>query len=517
MSDITLLNDFSRVASQNLEYQRNRDRWAFLLDSYVGGQQYKNGGYLTKYQLETSGEYGQRLATTPLDNHCSSVVSVYSSFLFRESPSREFNGWEIYEDVKAFLKDANLEGQSLDAFMKDVATWNSVFGHCWILMTKANLGLESQGAEMDMGVRPYVNILTPLAVLDWTWERSPSGEYELVYFKYIEEILDKTTVVKEWTREEIRTWIMDEVGKRANLDTVEINGLGVIPAVLSYNKRSIVKGIGVSDIADIADIQRLIYNLTSEIEQSHRLDGHPSLVVTPDTQYGSGAGAVIVVPENSDPGLKPYVLEHGGANVASIHDTIQKQVEAINRISNTGGVRATETRTLSGVAMEVEFSLLNARLAEKADGLELTEEHLWKLFALYQGYTWDGVIEYPSSFNVRDTARDFQQLQQAKATATDPVLYRIIDEHLLELLGEEKSRLPYIDINPITGRTYPDGEAIPESLPPLYVSETDPQVPEGQNCSNCEYYKAGEGYCTKFDANVRSVYWCAKWEGHIED
>jgi hypothetical protein len=92
-------------------------------------------------------------------------------------------------------------------------------------------------------------------------------------------------------------------------------------------------------------------------------------------------------------------------------------------------------------------------------------------------------------------------------------MYRIIDEHLLELLGEEKARLPYIDINPITGRTYPDGEAIPESLPPLYVPETDAQVPEGQNCDNCEYYKSGEGYCTKFDANVRPVYWCAKWEG----
>ena len=514
MSDITLLNDFARISSQNLEYQRNRDRWLFLLDSFVGGHQYKNGGYLTKYQLETAGEYQQRLATTPLDNHCASIVSVYTSFLFREEPERDFNHW-VGEDIEAFLRDANMEGQSLDAFMKDVATWAAVFGHAWILMTKPNVGVASQGAELDMGIRPYVNVLTPLAVLDWRWERTPSGSYELVHFKYIEEVVDKFTVIKEWTKEEIRTWIMDETAKQASLDAVEVNGLGVIPAVLSYNKRSVVKGIGVSDIADIADIQRLIYNLTSEIEQSHRLDGHPSLVVCPDTQYGSGAGAVIVIPENSDPGLKPYVLEHGGANVASIHATIEKQVEAINRISNTGGVRATETKTLSGVAMEVEFSLLNARLAEKADQLELTEEQLWQLFALYQGRDWMGEIEYPGSFNIRDTAREFTQLQQAKNTATDPVMYRIIDEHLLELLGEEKERLPYIDINPIAGRTYPDGEPIAESLPPLYIDATDPQVPEGQNCANCEYYKGTESYCMKFDATVRPLYWCAKWEGEL--
>lgn len=171
MADITLANDFARVSSTNLEYQRNKERWTFLLDSFVGGQQYKNGAYLTKYQLETDAEYQQRIATTPLDNHCSSVVSVYTSFLFREEPERELKALEADPLVEEFLNDATLEGQSLNAYMKDVATWSSVFGHCWTLMVKPNIGAETQGQEIDMGVRPYVNILTPLAVLDWTWER----------------------------------------------------------------------------------------------------------------------------------------------------------------------------------------------------------------------------------------------------------------------------------------------------------------------------------------------------------
>jgi hypothetical protein len=348
--------------------------------------------------------------------------------------------------------------------------------------------------------------------MDWKWTRMPSGAYELTYFKYIEEIVDKTTTVREWTKDEINTWVMDDQHKEADLILTEQNGLGMIPAVIAYNKRSIVKGIGVSDINDIADIQRLIYNYNSEIEQSHRLDGHPSLVVTPDTQYGSGAGAVIVVPDNLDPGLKPYVLEHGGGNVASLHSSIEQLVESIDRMSNTGGVRGTETKTLSGVAMEVEFSLLNARLAEKAGNMELAEEQLWKIFAQYQGSEWQGEIDYPGSFNVRDIQREFQQLTQAKSAATDPVVLRIIDEKLVEMLGEEKERLPFIDPNPQTGRTYPDGEPIADSLPNAYQPATNPDVPEGQNCGNCEYYKPGELYCTKFDAPVRAVFWCAKWE-----
>jgi hypothetical protein len=439
----TLHDDFNQVSTTNREYMRNRDRWQFLLWSYTGGEEYRRQGYLTRYKLESNDEYQQRLNTTPLDNHCQSVVQVYTSYLFREEPEREFYSWSGQPDVEAFLKDADMDGRSLDAFMKDVSTWSSVFGHCWILMTKPNLGAATLGAEQALGVRPYVNLLTPLAVLDWTWSRTASGQYELTYLKYIEEVVDKVTVVRKWTKDTIETWTRSDERREAELESIEINGLGMIPAVIAYNKRSIVKGIGVSDISDIADMQRLIYNYNSEVEQSIRLDGHPSLVVTPDVQYGSGAGAVIVVPENSDPGLRPYVLEHGGANVASIHDSIKQTVDAINRLSNTGGVRATETRTLSGVAMEVEFSLLNARLAEKADQMELAEEQLWKLFGLYQGRQWMGEIDYPGSFNVRDTQREYQQLAAAKSAATSPETIRIIDFRLRELL--EDPTLPRVE------------------------------------------------------------------------
>jgi hypothetical protein len=96
-------------------------------------------------------------------------------------------------------------------------------------------------------------------------------------------------------------------------------------------------------------------------------------------------------------------------------------------------------------------------------------------------------------------------------------MLRVIDEQLIELLGEEKARLPFIDPNPQTGRTYPDGEPIPDSLPAAYQLATNPDVPPGQNCGNCEYYRPGELYCTKFDAPVRAVFWCAKWEESEED
>jgi len=517
MANQVLLDDYTALSSTHYLYTRNRDRWEFLYNSYVGGQEYRKGAYLTRYNLETDGEYNRRLLNTPLDNHCQSVIQTYISFLFREEPEREFESWEGLADVESFLDDANLEGMSFDGFMKQVSVWSSVFGHVWVLMTKPNVGAVTQAQEIELDVRPYVNLITPLVASDWTWERLPSGRYELSYFKYVEEVVDNLTVVKEWTREEIKTWQMDDVQRSSTLMSTEPNMLGIIPAILVYNQKGVTKDLGISDITDIADLQRQIYNLQSENEQSIRMDGHPSLVVPPTAQLGSGAGAIIILEQGSDPGLNPYYLEHGTSGVANIHSSMDKLIEAIDRISFTGGVRATAQRTMSGIAMETEFQLLNAKLSEKADMMELAEEQIWRLFGIYQGRVWEGSVEYPGSFNIRDTQREFQQLATAKSAATDPVVLRVIDEHILDMLDEEEERLPFIDPNPQPGRTYPDGEPINANLPAAYQPASNPDVPEGQNCGNCEYYKPGEMYCTKFDAPVRAVFWCAKWEPYEEE
>lgn len=498
-------------------YQTMRPRWKFLLNAFMGGQTWSSAGYLTRYSYESETEYQERLAHTPYDNHCKNIVQVYNAFLFRESPEREFGTIATDPALESFLADADLEGRSLDAFMKDVSTYSSVFGAAWMLLVKPQTNALTRADELAQNVRPYLNLLTPLAVLDWRWERAPSGVYYLTYFKYIEDQEFRgRTVIKEWTEFDITTTVLDDA-KRAMVEkVVEINELGKIPAVIVYTQRSGMRGVGVSDIDDIANMSLGIYNEYSEVEQSIRISGHPSLVKTADVEAVAGAGAIIQMPDGLDPGLRPYMLAVA-TDTGAIYNSIQNKVDAIDRMANTGAVRAKSTRTLSGVAMEVEFSMLGARLSEKADNMELAEENMWRLWAEYQGRVWDGTIEYPDNFSIHDKDKHFENLNKAKSAATDPAVLRVIDEDLCELLDREhEDILQYQDIVPITGRTYPDGEAIPTSLPPKYMPADSPEVPEGQNCANCEYYKATESYCTKFDAVVKPIYWCAKWEQDVE-
>ena len=433
-----LLEDaYAYALAANETYERYQDDWEYLLESYVGGKDYRRAAHLTKYQLETGDEYQARLDATPLENHAKSVISTYTSFLFKEGPTRDYGVLETDPALSDFLRDADHDGRSLDSFMKEVSVWSSVFGHCFILVSKPDIGAQTRAEELDAGVRPYVSVLTPLVVTDWSWSRSATGKYTLDYIKYIEDVNGDITVVREWSNDRIITHTVNTGTHEVIGTETEVNQLGIVPVIIAYNQRSVVRGIGVSDIYDIADQQRKIYNELSEIEQSIRLNGHPALVKTPSAEAVGGAGAIISMSEDQDPGLKPYLLDVK-SDISQIYESINHSVEAIDKMANTGAVRATESRTLSGVAMETEFSLLNAKLSEKARNIELAEEGIWKMYAFYQGLKWDGTVMYPDNFTIRDKDREIQRLKVAREITENPVLLREIDEELAELLGYDE-------------------------------------------------------------------------------
>jgi nitrogen-specific signal transduction histidine kinase len=135
----------------------------------------------------------------------------------------------------------------------------------------------------------------------------------------------------------------------------------------------------VSDIGDIADMQNSIYNELSEIEQTIRLSGHPTLVKSIDTEASAGAGAIINMSNDLDPGLRPSLLQPSGQSIDMILNSIENKVKMIDRMAHMGSVRAIETRSMSGIALQTEMLQLDTKLIEKSHSLELGEEQLWRL------------------------------------------------------------------------------------------------------------------------------------------
>ena len=426
------------IIESHPQWKEYIERWKFLIDSYMGGHNWAEGEYLASYIFENREQYETRLDNTPYDNHVKAVVAIYNSFLFRQPPKREMGNLANDPSIDNFMKDADLEGRNFESVMRDVSTYSSIYGHVWVVLDKPNTTAFTRAQELEQGLRPYISIFTPENVIDWEFERASNGAYYLSYLKIYEGHNRGVDTFRIYTPDTVTVYEMVKDGEPAITEEM-INPLGVVPAVCVYSQRSPMRGIGVSDVGDVADMSKAIYNELSELEQLIRISNHPSLVKTSSTQASAGAGSIIQVPDDMPESVKPYLLEPNGSGIEGILESITRKVEAIDRMSHMGGIRSIESRRLSGVALATEFQLLNARLAEKADNLEHAEEQIWRIYAQWQDTVWNGEIKYPDSFNIQDKYNDMNMLKLAKdAGIESPVLVREVEKQMLNILVPEE-------------------------------------------------------------------------------
>lgn len=435
------------------DYDTYINHWKFLKRSYLGGAEYKRGQYLKRYQYESEGEYLTRLSHAAEDNHCRSIIHTYNAFLYRQQPKRDFGWLENSTEIEQFLKDADLEGQSWDGFMREVNIQSSIYGHCLVLVDRPETVVGTRAEELAQGIRPFCQIYTPENILNWKFIRQPNGHYEIQELMLLEQ--DERPYqrqgefyIRKWTPDtiELYSYTGDDVKEPMKQIDSRPNNLGKVPAVWCYAHKGPIRGIGVSDISGVAQSQRFLANLYSEAEQLVSLTNHPSLVKTRSVSAQAGAGAIIDIPEELDPNLKPYLLQPNGGNLEAILKTMDETVKSIDRMAHMGSIRAIETRQMSGVAMQSEFLMLDAKLSEKAKNLELAEEQIFRLFSLWQGEAWDGEIKYPMAFHIRDKNLDMDIINKAASAQRDsaaatPNVKSIIDQKTIEILAKDEDEL----------------------------------------------------------------------------
>jgi len=451
------------LTSRHKHYEEKFKDWHFHLMSYLGGQDYQDGYQLNRYILETDEEYLKRAENTPIDNHCKNVVQIYSSFLFRVPPTRDYGSLQGDPQLESFINDADLDGRSFNNVIREMQVNASIYGTCWAILDKPAVQTQTRAEEIQLDIRPYISLYTPENVLNWNFERSLNGKYVLNRLVLLEDLFDDVATIRVWTNEDITTYRLKDYTKGYStskpmlLDEMP-NMLGKVPAVILYNQKSQRRGIGISDLNDVAELQKAIYNDYSEIEQLIRLSNHPSLVKTPNVEASAGAGSIIEMPEDLDSNLKPYLIQPSSQSLDGIMNNINMKVEAINRITHMGAVRATQDRVQSGIALQTEFQLLNARLSEKADYLQNAEEQIWKLFAEWQNQTFDGEIIYPDSFNLRDYASDLQFLQAAKASGVPSDTFaKEVDKQIARAVVDDDEKINTID-SEIDAKAAPIGQ-----------------------------------------------------------
>ena len=401
--------------------------------SYVGGELYKSGSYLTQYLGENAGpgdQYGKRLNSTPLDNHVQTTVDIYRSFLFRTLPKRELGLLINNPLVNAWLYDTDQEGQSIDSFLKTANDLAMVHGSTWILIDKPAYKVETEAEAIQLGIRAYAAAYTPQNVLDWYFERNLAGKMELEYIKVKESENDQYVTFTCWHKGYVEKY---KVSKDDQGDMHKIvehqeydNPLGYIPFVFHAPLKSPTKGIGYSLIADVANQQKFIYNCLSEVEQHLKISSHPTLVKPTSTDAVAGAGSILNLDNDVDPSLKPYLLQPSLSTTDSILKTIENSVASIKRMTHTSAIQATTGSPMSGVALQTERQLLNAKLADMADTLKETEYQMWITWLDWQalGMPEDFTIDYPETFDMRDEHLELDFLMKARSAGVSNEMFQ---------------------------------------------------------------------------------------------
>jgi hypothetical protein len=397
-------------------YKKFIDEWKFFINSYLGGKFYRDGDYLLRHPFESLENYKRRKDIAYYYNYCAPIIDLFTSYLTKDRPKRTYGALSSNKVTPprkpetlfdSFWWDVDFEGTNFEQFMKEAQRLASVYGMISVMVDKPPVAVETEAEALEQDIRPYLTIITPENILDWKYVRLPNGRMALDMIK----IKEGEGQYRIWTRTAWETWEI----KKTNTNTAPVktgggaHDLGKIPIVDLYNKKSLIRRVGVSEIQDIADINKNIYYFCSDAKEIIENTAFPMLAIAedkgggPDEEQPVGPKNILSFDPDAQNG-KPEWLEPPHSSLAEIREWIQQDAQEMVRIAKMGGMRNTETsvQPWSGVSIEAQERQLYSSLAEKASNAEQAELDILNLYAEWEETTVEGDIKYSRSFASRD-------------------------------------------------------------------------------------------------------------------
>lgn len=460
-----------QLAAVHAGYAEYVYRWDYYMRSYLGAEEYRDGAYLRKYIAEDQApgnQYEQRLLDTALQNQVKTVVDTYRSFLFRNAPTRTLGPLVDDEFTRDFIRNVDLNGKSIDHFMREVADMVTIYGSSWICVDRPAYAVETVAEEQALGIRAYATQYSPTNVLDWEYTKQVNGQTALTYVKVIDESGIDTDTIVCWYPDMItkhvvtkndnivhtngaelsntnysKDNVINTYGKVLSYEEYE-NPLGYVPFICVKEVDTHYKGVGNSDIGDVCDLQRYNYQLMSEALQNIRISSHPSIVAQPDAELNGGVGSLIYVDETTQ--IQPYLLQPTGASIDSIIKVMEQNNEAIDSITHLQAVRAVTGQPVSGVALQVSRQNLNNKLAMKASTLQQAERAVWAIFMDWQGLERPEEFEvyYEKSFDMRDRHSDLELFKKAIDSVPHDAFVHYMHDQIAKMMVDDEEDLQMI-------------------------------------------------------------------------
>lgn len=432
------------VQRRHPRYNELLPHWDFVEATYDGGRSWFADN-IFRYVKEGEGEYEERVKRAYRFNHTKQVVDLVDKYIFKMPVAR--NTSDAPKSIQRFYRRATLNGLDIDTFMRRVSNATSRFGRVWVVVD-SNVVLPDSGAKIKSVAdrkkatgQVYSYIVRPQDMLDMAYDEAGSLLWALVReigrddADPMDSSGDPVIRYRLWTRDgwflyeekQVRSTRGRLATEKTRIELVDADNhdLGVVPIVQAdhtfseepYESSGLIDDIAYLDRANanyLSNLDAIIQDQTfSQLTMPAQgimpgEDGHEKLLAM---------GTKRIFTYNGEAGQKPEYISPDPRQASMILAAIGK---IINEIYHSVGLSAERTKddngggidNASGVAKAYDFERVNSLLASKANTLQIVEDRITRLVALWEGEPIDDDAEplarYPEKFDTRSLYDEFE-------------------------------------------------------------------------------------------------------------
>jgi hypothetical protein len=448
------LPDDRMIEKPHPEWVEHRIRWRWLIDSWEGGEIYRNASYgydryqlpvrnmirhkreypetgsaqnnwqnfaagADNYAIATDDDYELRRARTPVPTFVSEAIEAHLARIYQQEVDRE----RAPGTLKEWFVNVDGCGATIDEWIAEiVAPMLMVLGCLDVIVdhpvAPKDVQITSKADQAKYGLnRAVASIILPENMVWWTL--NPDGSYaECLICEPCEDDDDCEHYYRYWNAKE---WIrFDDHGRETARADHQFKRVPICR--LFDRRRPRCRNIGLPRYEAIAELQREYYNRDSELILSDTTQAHPLLQGPED--YIQADGTIPIGPSWMLPkkktvsGAQSYyeafeVVEFPKGGADSIRSNKYDLRDAADRaagLTKPAGAAGTTGSTVaqSGISKRLDQSQGNDLLGRIAAVLEKAEKEIARLVlvVLSDGKDdgtslLDDAIGYPRSFDLQ--------------------------------------------------------------------------------------------------------------------
>lgn len=412
-----------KLQSTHSLYDMNIAAWKFYKACYDGIEALKTS-YIKRHERESEGNYKIRLENLYGFGYSEAVVDLFNLYLFEKDIISKTDVLDENISWDLFVRDCDLYKSSFGTFILGQQRETSIYGHVGILVDKPNVDFETKEEEIQRRIYPYISAYSPLNILDWKEERD---EYNRPFLSYLK-LKEDNGVYRLWYPDKWELWEIqtDNNGVEAAIKVdSDVNPLNEIPFVWFYNLKSNTNYIGLSDISKVSYIDFSIVRNLSQGEEIIDYSAFPMMrkprnvrSVGDDDDVGP---TVVLTYDKEYPESKPDWLEAKCKEpIDALLLWLDRKVREIYRSINSGGIASTEVSAdaKSGIALSMEFRLLNRKLVGKGENVANVKKEITRLWLKWENEEEkikDITYMPPDTYDVKNLAVDLENAIMGKA------------------------------------------------------------------------------------------------------